>query len=51
MSFTRFEKDYVHVTTMEGFESKIREGLGGRISFSTVKFPRLISESSIDTEE
>lgn len=50
VSPTRFEKDYVHVPTLEAFVSEIRKGLKGRMSSPTVKGPRLFSPSSIHIE-
>jgi hypothetical protein len=50
VSSTRFEKDYIRVTTVEGFASEIRKGLKGRMSSPAVKGPRLFSPSSIEIE-
>lgn len=50
VSPTRFEKDYVHVATLEAFVSEIRKGLKGRMSSHVVKGPRLFSPSSIHIE-
>ncbi len=44
VSLKRFERDYIRVTTSEGFASEIRKGLKGRMSSHAVKGPRLFSQ-------
>jgi hypothetical protein len=51
VSPTRFERDYIRVSTLEDFASEIRKGLKGRMSSQSVKGPRLFSQSSIHIEK
>jgi hypothetical protein len=51
VSPTRFERDYIRVSTLEEFASEIRKGLKGRMSSYAVKGPRLFSQSSIHIEK
>ncbi|MFG6083720.1 hypothetical protein ACEUZ9_005445 [Paracoccus litorisediminis] len=50
VSPTRYEKDYIRVTSLEEFALRIREGFKGRMSCETVKGARLFSRSSIHIE-
>lgn len=51
VSYTRFERDYMRVSSLEEFAAKIREGMKGRMSSPNVKGPRLFSSASITIEK
>ncbi len=50
ISPTRFERDYIRVSTLEEVAAHVRQGLKCRMSSSQAKAPRLFAPASITIE-